>query len=568
MSIEEGNRIIREEYADLLISTSKTDSILQRYPDASIHPINFLLSLVNIPVENFTNHTVLELGYGVVPAILGLVSQTSQEVSGLQRMKSNPAFPISGQGVLIGIVDTGIDYTNPIFRYPDGTTRIASIWDQTIHSGNSPDGFHYGTEYTREQINMALLSDNPYETVPSKDDNGHGTMVAGIAGGRDVPESNFYSAAPDAEFVIVKLKQAKKYLKEFFCIPEAAIGYQENDVAFGLNYVQQKSLQLQKPVTICLAVNTSEGSHDGRGTFNDSLNLLATTPGVAVVIAVGNEGLSGRHYFGAPDLTSGFDTVQLNVGENEGNFTMALYGTLASILSVDIISPSGETITTQTPNQDEFQEIHLSSENTIIYVDYQMAEPQSGVQMIFTRFINPTSGIWSFIVYQKGDIQTSFNIWLPMTGFITDNTYFIHPDPYTTILSVATTTTTIKVTAYNEADDNLYRNAGRGYSRINDITPDFAAPGVNVIGPTNLHTFASYTGTSASAAYMTGVAAVLMEWGIVRGNFPNMNSVEIKNLIIRYARRNLNIVYPNRDWGYGILDVYNVFENLMLEGIT
>ena len=287
MVAEEENPIISEDYADLLIRMSKAEAVSVAFPNAITHPINSLLTLVNVPVEFITNHTVLELGYSVFPAILGLISYESLEASGIPKLRSIPEYYLRGQGVLIAVIDTGIDYTNPIFRYPDGTSRIIAIWDQTIESVNPPKSFLYGTEYTREQINLALQSENPYELVPTKDEIGHGTMVAGIAGGKEVPESNFYGIAPDAEFIVVKLKPAKKYLRAFFCIPEDAAGYQENDIAFALNYVLNELSVFSKPVAICLAVNTSEGSHDGRGTLNDYLTFLATIPGIAIVIGAG-----------------------------------------------------------------------------------------------------------------------------------------------------------------------------------------------------------------------------------------------------------------------------------------
>ncbi len=149
-----------------------------------------------------------------------------------------------------------------------------------------------------------------------------------------------------------------------------------------------------------------------------------------------------------------------------------------------------------------------------------------------------------------------------MEGFISENTYFIRSDPYTTILTLGNAESCMTVTAYNDADDSLYLDSSRGYTRINRIKPEIAAPGVDVPEPTLDGGFASFTGTSVSAAHTTGIAALIFEWGIVRGNLPLMSTVELKNLIIRGARRDVNLVYPNRDWGYGILDVFNAFDAL------
>lgn len=562
MEFKDENPIISEDYADLLIETNKIEKISQDFPQATIYSINYFLSLVNIPVDDITNNTIKDLGYSVFPAILGLTSEESLAHSGIQRLRDIPNYNLRGQGVLIAIIDTGIDYTNPIFRYADGTTRIVTIWDQTIQSGNSPDGFFYGTEYTREQINRALQSENPYNIVPTKDEIGHGTMVAGIAGGRAVPESDFYGVAPEAEFIVVKLKPIKKYLKKIFCIPENAIGYQENDITFALSYILNRISICKRPVVICLAIDTSEGAHDGRGIFSNYLSYIATLPGIVVVAGTGNEGNAKRHYFSTINKDVPSNTVELYVGQNE-DFIMQLWGNVSIMFAIDIIAPSGERIMNITPITDEYREIAFTSLDTIIYLDYQMVEPQSGIQLVFFRFIKPVSGSWQFIITTISDMELSFHIWLPMSGFISDNTYFIHPDPYTTILAIATIAPILKATAYNTEDGSLFQNAGRGYSRIGVITPDIAVPGVNIIGPTIDSSFAAFTGSSVAASFMAGAVALLLEWGIVKGNYSNLSTVEIKNLVSIGARRDPDIIYPNPDWGYGILDMYNIFSTLL-----
>jgi len=562
---ENVNRIVSEDYADLVVETAQVKSILQEFPDAVAVPINFQISLVTFPVAYFTKRSIVELGYNVIPSIVGLVSQQSLEASGILKLRRFPVFDLYGNGVLIGIYDTGIDYTNPIFRHADGTTRIVSIWDQTIQSGNPPEGYLYGTEYTKEQINEALQSANPFDIVPTMDNIGHGTMVAGIAGGNEAAENNFYGIATAAEFVIVKLKPAKKYLKEFLFIPADAVAYQENDFAFALQYLVSIFARLSRPMAICVAFGASEGPHDGRGTYNNYQALVASTPGIACIISAGNEGNAGRHYFGMINEATGFDTVELKVGENEGDFTMQLWGEHPNFYSVDIISPSGEMILGIIARKDEFQEIRFVFEETVIYLDYQLSEIQTGSQLIFFRFKNPTPGIWRFNIYERGDVRIGFNMWLPMEGFISNNTYFIRSDPNITVSAYANNPVPITVTAYNSENDSLYLKASRGYSSIGVITPHIAAPGVNIIGPTLEQGFAEFSGSSVAAAHATGVAAMLLEWGVVRGNIPNMNSIDMKVLLQRGARRDSNIVYPNREWGYGILDIYNVFSSLREE---
>lgn len=562
MTQEDRERIISNDYADLLIEYSGNLSILNSFENATVQIINDLIALVHVPASTITDNTIYELGYSVMPSLFGLVSEASLEASGVFRLRNIPNLNLRGQGVLIGIIDSGIDYTNPIFQYADGTSRIAYIWDQTIFGNNYPEDFFYGTEYSREQINEALQSDNPLSIVPVTDEVGHGTMVAGIAAGNTVPESNFSGVAPDTELVVVKLKQAKPYLKEFFRVPENVVCYQENDIMFGVEYLIRKAFELRRPMAICLAIGTSQGAHDGMGTLSSMLSNYAAIPGIAIVVAAGNEGNDRRHYYGEVDKVLGYDTVELSVGENESGFSMELWGNSPTIFSIDVLSPSGEYVPRIGAVLDQTVTLNFIFESTVIVVDYQTVESQSGDQLILMRFSNPAPGIWRFRVYGEGTLTMGFHIWLPMEGFISDNTFFIRPNIYTTILSLGNATFPLTVTAYNDADDSLYASASRGFTRINFIKPEITAPGVNILGPTPNQGFAPYTGTSAAAAHTTGIAAMLLEWAIINNNYPDMNTIDLKAFLIRGARRDLELEYPNRDWGFGILDIFNVFDIL------
>lgn len=561
MQIETGERIANPNYVDIIIEYSGDYSVFDQFPDATVNILNSLYAVVYIPAELLTIDFVGKWGYSILPNCYGVISEASQESTGIPQIRGVGNFNLRGQGVLIGIVDSGIDYTNPIFQYTDGTTRIVSIWDQTI-SGSPPPNFNFGTEYSRDTINAALKLENPLELVPSMDELGHGTMVAGIAAGNEEPSNNFFGIATESEFVVVKLKQAKQALRNFFAIPDDAACYSGIDIFFGINYLLQISSSLQRPLVICIALGSSQGGHDGRGVLSNVLSLIGTIPGVAVVVAAGNEGNAKRHYFGSVNPTSGKDTVELLVGENEKGFVMELWGESPSMYSIDITSPSGEYIPKLFSSINESMELSFIIDKTVIYVLYELIENQSGDQLILLRFTNPSPGIWRFNVYNRSDINLGFHIWLPMDKFISDSTFFIQPDIYTTILSLGNAIVPITVTAYNDSNESLYLNASRGYTRIGVIKPEIAAPGVNVIGPTLQKGYTSYTGTSVAAAHTAGVIAMLLEWGYVKGNLPNMNTIDLKILIIRGARRKEDIEYPNRDWGYGILDIYRVFYSL------
>lgn len=562
MQIETGERIANPNYLDIVMEYSGDYSVFDQFPDATVTILNSLYAVVYIPSELLTIDFVGKWGYSILPNCYGVISEVSQESTGIPQIRSVANFNLRGQGVLIGIVDSGIDYTNPIFQYADGTTRIVSIWDQTI-SGSPPPNFNFGTEYSRDTINAALKLENPMELVPSMDELGHGTMVAGIAAGNEEPSNNFFGIATESELIVVKLKQAKQALRNFFVIPDDAACYSGIDIFFGINYLLQISNSLQRPLVICIALGSSQGGHDGRGVLSNVLSLIGTRPGVAVVVAAGNEGNAKRHYYGSVNHTIGKDTVELLVGENEKGFVMELWGETPGIYSIDIASPFGEYVPKLFSSINESMELSFIFDETVIYLLYELIETQSGNQLILLRFTNPTPGIWRFSVYNRSDINLGFHMWLPMDKFISDSTFFIQSDIYTTILSLGNAIVPITVTAYNDSNESLYLNASRGYTRIGVIKPEIAAPGVNVTGPTLQKGYTSYTGTSVAAAHTAGVVAMLLEWGYVKGNLPDMNTIALKSLIIRGARRKEDIEYPNRDWGYGILDIYRVFYSLL-----
>lgn len=561
MQIETGERISNPNYTDIIVEYNGDYSVFDQFPDATVAILNSIYAVVYIPAELLTMDFVSKWGYSILPNCYGFISDVNQESTGIPQIRGVPNFNLRGQGVLIGIVDSGIDYTNPIFQNADGTTRIISIWDQTI-SGSPPANFNFGTEYSKDVINAALKLENPLELVPSMDEFGHGTMVAGIAAGNEDQPNNFFGIATESELIVVKLKQANQALRNFFVIPDDAACYSGIDIFFGINYLLQISNYLQRPLVICIALGSSQGGHDGRGVLNNALSLIGTRPGVAVVVAAGNEGNAKRHYFGSVNPTIGKDTVELLVGENEKGFVMELWGKTPSIYSIDIISPSGEYIPRLLSSINESMELSFIFEKTVINLLYELIETQSGDQLILLRFTNPTPGIWRFNVYNRSDINQGFHIWLPMDKFISDSTYFIKPDIYTTILSIGNAIVPITVTAYNSSNESLYLNASRGYTRLEGIKPEIAAPGVDITGPNLQKGFTSYTGTSPAVAHTAGVVAMLLEWGYVKGNIPDMNTIDIKILIIKGARRKEDIEYPNRDWGYGILDIYRVFYSL------
>lgn len=559
MDIDCREQILSEDYADFIIEYNQISELEAYGYCFSIIDKNF--ATLHVPLNELPENFIQVFSISANPLCFGIMDIPSTEASGISTLRNIPVLNLRGQGVLIGIVDTGIDYTHEAFIQADGTSRILSIWDQTIQDGPSPEGFNIGTVYSNEQINAALQADVPFSLVPTRDEDGHGTFLAGIAAGNRNEEASFTGVATDSEIVVVKLKKAKAYLKEFYRIPPTADAYQGNDIMLGVSYLLSVAAEYQRPISICIGLGSSQGAHDNYGIMSLFFNDVARRNGVAVSVAAGNEG-SRRHHVSGIVTSQQADTVELRVGPNEYGFTMELWGNTPNVFAIDMLSPTGEYIPRIPARLRESREIRFILEETVVNIDYFLIAAESGDQLILLRFLRPTEGIWRFRIYASGDFDLGYNIWLPIHLFISEDTYFTTPDPDITITAPGNTSLPMTVTAYDVSNDSLYANASRGFTRDGGIKPDFAAPGVNLIGPAPNNRYLAMSGTSIAAAHNTGISALLLEWGITLGFFRQMSTIEIKNFLIRGATREALTDYPNKAWGFGRINIYNSFLGL------
>ena len=456
-----------------------------------------------------------------------------------------------------------MDYTNPIFRNEDGSSRILAIWDQTIQTGTLPTGFQYGSEYTREQINSALESEDPYSIVPSRDENGHGTAMAGVAAGSKVRGGlDYQGAAPEADIVVVKLKECKQYFRDFYMIPPNVPAFQENDIMLAVQYADSFADTFRRPVVICLGLGTNSGDHTGSSALSRYLELVAVKRSRAVVVGGGNEGNSRHHFQGNLNQRvagSNGIPVEIRVDQGARGFMLELWGSVPDVFTVSVRSPGGETIPPLRLGISDSITYGFVYERTQITVAGTLVEPASGEELIQLRVQDPTPGIWTFLVEASGEVHNGeFHMWLPITQFLSAPVYFLESTPYITLTEPAMAMDVISVTAYDASNNSFYIESGRGFSRTGAIRPDFAAPGVDVF------TFRGReSGSSMSAAITAGAVAQFMQWAVVEGNNPLVESREIKNYFIRGASRSMGITYPNREWGYGRLNMVGTFDALI-----
>ena len=482
--------------------------------------------------------------------------------AGILPLQTYPTLKLTGKGVLIGFLDSGIDYQNPIFRNLDGTTRIAGIWDQTIQDGTPPAAFAYGSEYTREQIDQALLLENPLNLVPSVDTDGHGTFTASLAAGSGNPEEAFLGAAPDAVIGVVKLKQAKQYLRDYYFISKDTVCYQENDILLGLHYLEQLAKQLNLPLVYCISVGSSAGGHVGALPLSQVLNNYGTYANRVPVVGTGNESDKRHHFYNEIPDNSTIQTVEVRVGESVPGFTMELWTSIPNILSISLISPSGENTNRIPIRANSRTTFDFLFERTRVTIDYQLIVEKENSELIFFRFDAPSSGVWRINVEPIRIIDGRYHIWLPVTELLQGEVFFLNSNPYYTITNPGNANSAITVSYYDSASNSIATASGRGYGRNDQIKPTITAPGINVKGALPNGRYAIRSGASISAAITSGAVALLLEWIIYQLGFPAIDSYQIKSLLILGAVRGSNMEFPNREWGYGQLNVYNTFEEI------
>lgn len=531
-------------------------------------------AIFHLPLEQALPLTLSRYSYENIPKLYGLQDTTALEVSGISPVFEQPALNAAGRGVLIGFIDTGIDYTNPLFRNADGTTRIYNIWDQSVSGESAPEpvpGFQplYGTVYSQAQINQALSSEEPYKIVPSRDTDGHGTFMAGVAAGNQIslPEP-FSGAAPESSLAVVKLKPAKQYLRDFFLIRPDIPAYQENDIMAAVSYLLGLASQYQMPLVIYLGTGTSQGAHDGTSPLSLQLQDLIGTQGFFLSAGAGNEAGYHHHYFGGISENQDFDDVEIRVGSGEAGFCLEMWAKNPELYTVGFVSPSGEIVERIPLVLGNDTVIPFRLDSSRISLSYLPNETNSGSQLIFMRFETPAQGIWHIRVYPVLSIHGQFHMWLPMHGFVSEETIFLRPDPDTTITDPGNSLMPATVSTFNHSNNSIYIHSSRGYTRDGQIKPDLAAPGVRVQGPAiqtekNAETKAPVltwrTGSSVAAAITAGAAAVLLSWGITAGNDKTLTSTSLKAILIRGADRNPGFSWPNRQWGFGMLNLYQSF---------
>lgn len=528
-------------FGTLFVKQGMLNTLLQSVPEITILHKNFPYTLTP---------TVLEEG--------------TSSPKGME--KGN--VPYNGEGVVVGIISTGIDYLNPRFMKEDGTTRIISIWDQTIDMGKRHHSIIYGKEFTRLDIDEAIklngLGQNPYDKVEHRDETGYGTAMAGIIGGRKLNQTEaFSSVAPNCDFAIVKLKKAKRNILAVNAIDESEAGvYEGIDIAEAMDYLSTLQQVLNKPMVVYIPLGSNLGGHDGGTVLERYMDFLTERRGFVTVATVGVQGTGDTHTSGNLFETGGQDTIDINIAEGERNIIISLYTIQPDKVSVGIIAPDGSTVEKiETPaNQGGSITFNLSS-STITIQNYseEKVVPDNNLEFLIRGL---TPGVWKITLKADQLLNGRYDAWMTQKNLLQKETRFLKPDPFITVVTPSTARNMISTGFYNQDTGELIEESGKGFTRDGRIKPDVITASYRIITTGLENKLIVGCGSGVAGAILAGTVALMFQWGIVDGNNPNLYAQSIRNYIIGATSKDEGVSYPNPESGYGKLNIPMIFENL------
>ncbi len=441
---------------------------------------------------------------------------------------------LTGEGILVGVVDSGIDIRHEEFL-ENGSSRILYLWDQTIeYDEANPNDYKYGRIYNNEEINNAIVNNINI----SEDRSGHGTEVTGIACGTNI------GVASRAAIISVKLSSEVNRPNSL-------------GLVMGIDFCIRKSRELNIPVAINLSYGNNYGSHMGNSLIENYINDVGKMAKCSIITGTGNDGITGRHISGVLGNVT-YKMIDVAVGAYVPSYNIQIWKNYQDIFDVVLYSPSGESLVYLSERQSI---VNTSYKDSVIDSIYGVPNPYNRSQEVYISVSSSTyveRGIWRVVLYPKSIVNGGFHAYLPVTTSSQANLGFLNPSEYGTLTIPSTAQGLISVAAYNQNYDDYAYFSGRGYTADNQIKPDIAAPGVDIYTSYPGGSYQMATGTSIAAPFVTGSAAILMEWGILQGNDAFLYGEKLKAALIRGARHlAITDVYPNEYIGWGALCLRN-----------
>lgn len=494
--------------------------------------LGFNFGIVNIPVDKLQELALSNsIQYIELPKSLYETDMYSNQASCIPQAISN--YNVSGKGVLIGFIDSGIDYTHPAFMDKQGNTRIEYIYD--LSTG--------GIIYNKETINKAIKSDDPFSIVPSRDNTGHGTHVVGIAcaGGNINPM--YIGVAPEASIAMVKASRGVSILS--------------SQIMQGIKFLLDKSKEINIPLVINISLSTNNGAHDGTSLLEQYIRTIANLERISIVIAAGNEGDAAHHTGG---MLKKMQRITFNIASDETSVVINIYKSILPDTVINIIAPTGQSSGAINLEVGYFQGNIGRNRYDIYVAGPKPFQLNNEIQIVISpigEYI--AEGVWTLEIQVINQYEGEYSIWLPVSEGLNPRTKFLEPLTFNTLGIPATVDNIIAVGSYNAITNNISTFSGRGKDVLGGtIRPDIVAPGEGILGPIPNGGYDTKTGTSMATPQVAGICALLTEWGIVKGNDPYLFGQRLKYYLVRGANRTrTDIKYPNPVWGYGTVCTFS-----------
>lgn len=505
---------------------------------ANLQDLGYGFGIVTIAADNLVELAKSpNIQYIELPKSLYLTDLGSNIAACVPRIQMD--YGLLGEGTVIGFIDSGIDFTHPAFRNEDGSTRIDYIYDLSLE----------GAIYNRELINQALNSPDPSSIVPSYDLMEHGTHVAGIAcaGGAIPPQ--YYGVAPNSSIMMVKGTRGNFALS--------------TQVMKGLKFLVDRGKELNKPLAVNISLSTSDGAHNGSSLLEQYITTIATLERITIVIAAGNEGDAAHHIGG---ILSGERNITFNVAEGETAVIINLYKAILPEISLELITPVGDT-TGPITVEEGYRDGVISQNRYQIYNTGPKpfdVTGEIGISLISGGFYI-SSGQWTIKLKVINRFEGLFDMWLPIMEGLNQRTRFLQPTVSNTLGIPATSKSVISVGSYNYITQTVSSFSGRGKITLyEEFKPSLVAPGEGIVSPIPNRSFDTKSGTSMASPHVTGIVALMMEWGIIKGNDPFLYGDRLKYyLMIEAEKPRMGIIYPDISWGYGEVCAYDSLKKII-----
>lgn len=477
--------------------------------------------------------------------------ETVTTASGVYYIYNNPYIYVRGEGIIIAIIDSGIDYLHPDFINEDNTSKIISIWDQESNNNTPPEGMIFGSEITREEINQAIINKDASLSV---DNIGTGTIAAGISVGKGRLNNSYKGVAIDSELIVVKLREYKDTYEE------GKINYLNTDFLAAIKYIDDVIKKERKLLIINLTIGDRSQSVILTNLL-DTFTFLSSS-GVVLVGGAGNEGNTDIHYEGRFNDNQTPQDVIIEV-DNQNMLDITLSANGPGKIGVTLISPSGEMSyqVMYSPDNPIYRG-KFNIENTSYEIRLIYPWIFSGNELLRIRIEDIKPGIWTLRLFPDMLTTGEYDIYLPNQNLIPANTRFLDPNSYSTITFYATIENVITVGAYNNKTSSMWIGSSKGPVKGKGIKPDIVAPGVDIISTFINQSYTTATGTGVSSSLTCGVLALVMEYVYQQGNYgrKELFTQILKTYLMRGAIKQDIYTYPNYSQGYGILNLRNTIE--------